>query len=230
MKAALVIPALNEEDSIGPLLEKVPNNLFATVVVADNGSTDRTAREAEARGALVTSEPRQGYGSACLRALQAISADIDAVVFMDGDGSDDPAEAERLLDPIHEGVADLVIGSRVLGRGEAGSLPAHQRLGNRIATGLLTMILGHHYTDLGPYRAIRADCLRELGMREQGFGWTVEMQIKAVRNGLRVVEVPVSRRVRFAGHSKVGGTVRGSIAAGCKILWMVARGAASTTN
>ena len=227
MKAALIIPALNEEASIGPLLQRVPEGVFAAVVVADNGSTDRTAREAEKRGAIVASEPRRGYGGACLRALEAVPADVEAVVFMDGDGSDDPREAERLLRPIREGRADLVIGSRVLGREEPGALHSHQRFGNRLATSLLWMMLGHRYTDLGPYRAIRAESLRGLGMTDRGYGWTVEMQIKAVRRGLRVTEVPVSCRSRMAGRSKVSGSVRGSVAAGCKILWTVARGASA---
>lgn len=227
MKAALVIPALNEEASIGPLLERVPEGLFATVVVGDNGSTDRTALEARERGAVVAFEPRRGYGSACLRALEAVPGDIDVVVFMDGDGSDDPREADRLLRPIREGAADLVIGSRVLGGEETGALHSHQRFGNRLATALLWMMLGQRYTDLGPYRAIRADSLRGLGMTDRGYGWTVEMQIKAVRRGLRVAEVPVSRGARIAGRSKVSGSVRGSVAAGCKILWTLARGAST---
>ena len=227
MKSALVIPALNEEATIGPVLERVPAGMFATVVVADNGSADRTAQEAGARGALVVSEPRRGYGSACMRALQALPADVEAVVFMDGDGSDDPREAERLLQPLREGSADLVIGSRVTVPGEAGALHAHQRFGNRLVTGLLWITLGHRYTDLGPFRAIRADSLRRLEMADPDFGWTVEMQIKAIRRGLRVTEVPVSRRSRVAGRSKVSGSLTGSLAAGCKILWTVARGAAS---
>ena len=227
MKSALVIPALNEEATIGPVLERVPAGMFATVVVADNGSADRTAQEAGARGALVVSEPRRGYGSACMRALQALPADVEAVVFMDGDGSDDPREAERLLQPLREGNADLVIGSRVMVPGEAGALHTHQRFGNRLVTGLLWITLGHRYTDLGPFRAIRADSLRRLEMADPDFGWTVEMQIKAIRRGLRVTEVPVSRRSRVAGRSKVSGSLTGSLAAGCKILWTVARGAAS---
>lgn len=225
MRAALVIPALNEESSIGPVLEQVPEGVFDAVVVVDNGSTDRTAREAAARGALVALEPRRGYGSACLRGLEALPEDVEVVAFMDGDGSDDPREAERLLRPIRDGIADLVLGSRVLGRREPGALYAHQRFGNWLATSLLWMLLGHRYTDLGPFRAIRADSLRKLGMTDRGYGWTAEMQIKALRRGLRVIEVPVSRRSRISGRSKVSGSVRASIAAGCKILWTVARGA-----
>ena len=224
MKAALVIPALNEEAAIGPVLDRVPAGVFATVVVADNGSTDSTAREASARGALVAFEPRRGYGSACQRALAAVPEDIDVVAFMDGDGSDDPREADRLLQPIRDGQADLVLGSRVLGAG-AGSLRAHQRCGNWLATSLVWLAMGRRFTDLGPFRAIRVDSLRRLGMSDRGYGWTVEMQIAAIRRGLRVVEVPVSRRSRIGGRSKVSGSVRGSLAAGCKILWTVFRGA-----
>lgn len=230
MKSALVIPALNEEAAIGPLLERVPEGVFAAVVVADNGSGDGTAREAAARGALVVSEPRRGYGSACQRALKALPADVEAVVFMDGDGSDDPREAERLLRPVREGAADLVIGSRVLGGQGPAAMRPHQRLGNRMVTGLLWMTLGFRYTDLGPFRAIRAESLRGLEMADTDYGWTVEMQIKAIRRGLRVVEVPVSRHSRAAGRSKVSGSLKGSLAAGCKMLWMVARVAGSARN
>ena len=225
MRAALVIPALNEEASIGAVLDEVPQAWFCAVIVADNGSTDRTAEEAAARGARIAVEPRRGYGGACLKALEALPAEAEVVVFMDGDGSDDPREADRLLRPIREDRADLVVGSRVLGRPERGALHPHQRLGNWIATRLLRLLLGHGYTDLGPFRAIRADSLRRLKMKDRGYGWTVEMQIQALRHGLRVEEVPVSRRPRMSGESKVSGSLRGSFAAGCKILWTVARGA-----
>ena len=209
MQAALVIPALNEEGSIGAVLEEVPPAWFCAVIVADNGSTDRTAEEAVAHGASVAVEPRRGYGGACLKALEALPAEAEIVVFMDGDGSDDPREADRLLRPIREGQADLVLGSRVLGNPVHGALPVHQRLGNWIATRLLRLLLGHGYTDLGPFRAIRADCLRQLGMKDRGYGWTVEMQIQALRHGLRVEEVAVSRRPRMSGESKVSGSLRG---------------------
>ncbi len=227
MKSALVIPALNEEAAIGTVLDRVPRDLFDTVVVADNGSTDATAREASARGALVAFEPRRGYGSACLRALAALPADIEAVAFMDGDGSDDPREAGRLLRPILEGSADLVLGSRVLGEARAGAMPAHQRFGNWLATSLLGMTLGHRYTDLGPFRAIRTESLQRLRMSDRDFGWTVEMQIAALREGLRIVEVPVSRGARIGGRSKVSGTLQGSLGAACKILGAIFRGLAS---
>ena len=176
----------------------------------------------------MTVEPRRGYGGACLSAMLALPEEAEIVVFMDGDGSDDPRDADRLLRPIREGNADLVLGSRVLGRTAPGALLAHQRFGNWLVTRLVGLLLGHRYTDLGPFRAIRADSLRQLGMRDRGYGWTVEMQLQALRRGLRVTEVPVSRRPRFAGHSKVSGSLRGSVAAGCKILWTVARGTAAS--
>lgn len=226
VKAALVIPVLNEEESIGAVLDEVPDRLFCAVIVADNGSTDRSVREAADRGAAVAVEPERGYGGACLAALAALPGEAEVVVFMDGDGSDDPREAERLLEPIREGRADFVMGSRVLGGAAPGALHAHQRFGNWLATRLMGILLGHRYTDLGPFRAIRVDSLRALGMRDRGYGWTAEMQIRAVRRGLRVAEVPVSHRPRLAGRSKVSGSLRGSVAAGCGILWTVARDAA----
>lgn len=224
-KNALVIPALNEEASLGQVLEQVPSGLFDVVIVADNGSTDQTARKAAALGVQVISEPRRGYGGACLRGLEALPAEAEIVVFMDGDGSDDPREAARLLSPITADQADLVLGSRVLKAPESGALQPHQRLGNRLVTALLALLFGHRYTDLGPFRAIRVESLRRLEMADRGYGWTVEMQIKALLHGLRVTEVPVSRRPRTDGTSKVSGSVRGSIAAGCKILWTVLRAA-----
>lgn len=223
MKAALIIPALNEEDAIGQVLDEVPRGLFAAVIVADNGSSDRTAAVARSRGARVVREPARGYGNACLRALEELPGNIEVVVFMDADGSDCPAQAERLLRPIRGGRADLVLGSRVMGGGEPGALRAHQRLGNLLTVSLVCMICGHRYSDLGPFRAIRVDRLRELEMRDRNYGWTIEMQIKALRRGLRAVEVPVACRRRRAGASKISGTLWGSLAAGAKILWAVAR-------
>jgi len=223
MNAALIIPALNEEGAIGQVLDEVPEGLFATVIVADNGSIDKTAVVAAAHGAQVVHEPTHGYGNACLRALKELPRDIEIVVFMDADGSDSPGEVEHLLGPILEGQADLVLGSREMGVSEPGSLSAHQRLGNFVTTLLVGLLCGHRYSDLGPFRAIRADRLRELEMRDPNYGWTIEMQIKALRRGLRVIEVPVSYRRRRAGESKISGTVWGSLAAGVKILWTVTR-------
>ena len=223
MRAALIIPALDEEASIGVSLDEVPHGLYQQILVVDNGSSDHTSQVAQAHGAKVLCEPRRGYGNACLCALAALSEDIEAVVFMDGDGSDVPAEAERLLAPILANHADVVLGSRVLGCSEAGALNAHQRAGNALAVFLMGLFWGYWYTDLGPFRALRMSRLSELDMRDPNYGWTIEMQINAVRAGLRIVEVPVSYRRRRAGRSKVSGSVRGSFSAGVKILWTLAR-------
>lgn len=219
---SLIIPALNEEASIGKVLDELPPGFFAQVLVADNGSTDGTAAVAEARGATVVREPRRGYGSACLAAIEKLDPAAEVVVFMDADASDVPAEAPLLVEPILAGRADLVIGSRVLGRAERGSLAPHQRFGNRLATGLLHRLYGFRYTDLGPFRAVRASSLRALHMRDRAFGWTVEMQARALRQRLCVMEVPVSYRRRI-GRSKISGNLRASLAAGCTILWTILR-------
>jgi len=217
-----VIPALNEEMALGLVLAAIPRPPIRRVVVADNGSSDRTVEVALAHGARVVREPRRGYGSACLRGLAALRADPPGIVlFLDADASDDPAEAPRLIEPIAAGRADLVVGSRVLGGADPGSLTPAQRFGNRLATRLLRLLHGASYTDLGPFRAIRWSSLESLGMRDPDFGWTVEMQIKAARRGLRHVEVPVSYR-RRVGRSKISGTVGGTIRAGAKILGLIA--------
>jgi glycosyltransferase involved in cell wall biosynthesis len=221
-RAALIIPALDEEPAIGQTLDRVPRDLYCAIIVADNGSRDRTAEIARAHGATVVSEPERGYGAACLRAISALPPNVEAVVFMDADASDDPAEAVTLLRPIYEGRADLVIGSRTLGRAEKGALEPHQVLGNRLATGIIRAFYGHRYTDLGPFRAIRAEALEKLDMRDRNYGWTIEMQIKALRHKVRVVEVPVSYR-RRVGVSKISGNWRASIAAGAKIIWTAFR-------
>ena len=204
------------------MLSSLPAGLFSQVVMVDNGSTDRTAEVAQAHGATVVREPRRGYGRACLAGLAALDPNSDIVVFMDADSSDVPEEAGRLLEPIISGAADLVIGSRVLGQAEPGALAPHQRFGNRLATSLLAWLYGFRYTDLGPFRAIRADRLRQLGMRDCDFGWTVEMQVRALRSGLRVQEVPVSYRRRI-GTSKISGNLRDSLAAGWKIIATILR-------
>ena len=221
-RVSLLIPALNEEASIGHVLSSLPEGVFSQIVVVDNGSTDRTAEVARALGATVVREPRRGYGRACLAGLAALEANTDTVVFMDADSSDVPEEAGRLLEPIVSGSADLVIGSRVLGQAEPGALAPHQRFGNRLATFLVAWLYGFRYTDLGPFRAIRADRLRQLGIRDCDFGWTVEMQVRALRCGLRVVEVPVSYRRRI-GTSKISGNLRASLAAGWKIISTILR-------
>lgn len=194
------------------------------VIVVDNGSTDGTARVAAAGGARVVSESRRGYGSACLAGIDALagSPDEDIVVFLDADGSDDPDVLPSLVEPIVRGNADFVVGSRVLGEREPGALPPHARFGNALAVFLMRRLTGARYTDLGPFRAIRLGALRGLGMRDRDFGWTVEMQLRAARGGLRTMEVPVPYR-RRVGRSKISGTIGGSVRAGAKILWTVAK-------
>lgn len=219
-RIAVVIPALDEEQAIGRVLADLPA-FVDRAIVADNGSSDRTAEVARAHGAIVVSEPERGYGAACLAGLEHIG-DADIVVFMDGDYSDHGEEMATLVRPIAEGSADMVIGSRVLGVREAGSLTPQQRFGNWLATRLMRLIWGARYTDLGPYRAIAVPALRRLGMADRNYGWTVEMQIKAAVLGLPSLEVPVRYRRRI-GQSKVSGTVKGTVLAGWKILSTIAR-------
>ncbi len=219
---ALIIPALNEADSIGKVLHGLPP-LFAQIVVVDNGSQDATAEVARVGGAQVVREPRRGYGRACLAGIAALHAETNAVVFMDADLSDDPADAERLVKTLAEGGWDLVVGSRVLGSAEPGSLTPVQRFGNWLTTRLIRWIWKVPFTDLGPFRIVRREALRRLDLRDCDFGWNVEMQVKAVRLGLRVTEIPVSYRRRKFGKSKISGTVIGSARAGVKILWTVYR-------
>ena len=223
MTVDVVIPALDEAGSIGLVLDSLPRPTIRRAVVCDNGSRDRTAEIAEAHGAVVVRESRRGYGSACLRALRALEDDPpDVVLFMDADRSDDPRDTTAVLEPILAGRADLVIGSRVLGDREPGALTPQARVGNWIATRLIASLYGVRYTDLGPFRAIRYPALAALGMRDPDFGWTVEMQVKAARSGLRSTEVPVRYRRRI-GRSKISGTLRGATAAGVKILGTIAR-------
>jgi glycosyltransferase involved in cell wall biosynthesis len=212
---------LNEELSIGATLEGLAGRGLRQIVVVDNGSEDRTAQVARGHGAVVIHEPRRGYGQACLSGITALAPKIEIVVFMDADGSDDPADLKKLLDPLIQNKADLVIGSRMLGFSEPGALAPHQAWGNRLATSLLRRVHGVRYTDLGPFRAIRREALANLGMSDTTFGWTIEMQIKAHRLGLRVVEVPVRYRRRQRGESKISGSLRGTVLAGTKILWTI---------
>jgi glycosyltransferase involved in cell wall biosynthesis len=199
-----------------------------SVVVVDNGSRDRTPEVAAEHGALVVHEPHRGYGAACLRGVAACNAatpPAEVVVFLDGDGADDPLELPRLLEPIWRGEADLVIGSRVLpgARVERFALTPQARVGNLIAVWMIRLLYGQRHTDLGPFRAIRTDALERLDMRDLDWGWTAEMQVKAIRRGLRIVEVPTSWRRRRGGRSKISGTVRGVIGAGYKIVTTIAR-------
>ena len=217
---SVIIPAFNEERAIGKVLDEIPPSI-AEIIVVDNGSTDGTTAVAQARGATVVREPIRGYGRACLRGIAALQ-DPDIVVFLDGDYSDFPGEMPSLYEPIAAGHADLVIGSRVLGERERGALLPQARFGNWLATRLIGSLFGVSFTDLGPFRAIGSGALRRLDMRDCDFGWTVEMQVKAARLGLRCAEVPVRYRKRI-GTSKISGTVSGSLRAGHKILWTIFR-------
>jgi glycosyltransferase involved in cell wall biosynthesis len=217
---AVVIPALNEEGSIASVVGGIDRSLVDRIVVADNGSTDATAARAAEAGALVVCEPRRGYGSACLKGLAAVP-DAGILVFLDGDGSDNPAEIRALLAFMVEQQADLVIGSRVLAGFGSNCLTLLQRFGNALTCTLVRWFFGVRYTDLGPFRAIRRDALARLEMADPDFGWTIEMQVKAAQRGLRIAEMPVSSRPRVAGRSKVSGTFRGSWNAGRKILGYV---------
>jgi glycosyltransferase involved in cell wall biosynthesis len=220
----VVIPALNEEASLPLVLAALPRPPVRRVVVADNGSRDGTARVAREGGAEVVAAPRPGYGSACLAGLAHLRGHQppDIVVFVDADFSDHPDELPRLIAPIAAGAADLVIGSRVRGEREPGALLPQARAGNLVACWLIRLLYGHRYTDLGPFRAIRWAALESLGMSDPDFGWTAEMQVKALRRGLRVAEVPVSYRRRL-GVSKITGTLAGTLRAGYTILWTVLR-------
>lgn len=219
-RISVIIPAVDEEEAIGLVIAEIPPTVHEIVVV-DNGSRDRTAEVARAAGARVVSEPRRGYGRACLAGIAAADRP-DVLAFLDGDRSDYPAQLEDVVAPILEGRADLVIGSRSLGRREAGAHPWHAVLGTRACVAFMNATSGSRATDLGPFRAITAEALRGLGMRDPDYGWTVEMQIKAAHRGLRVVEVPVDYRPRI-GRSKVSGTVSGTVKAGAKILALIAR-------
>ena len=217
-RIAVIIPAFNEELAIQQVIGAIPG-WVDDIIVVDNGSTDRTAETAAAQGARVLHEPRRGYGSACLTGI-AVLDNPDVVVFLDGDFSDYPDEMSLLVDPLVKNEADMVIGSRVLGKAEKGALTPQQRFGNRLACTLMNIIWRVRFTDLGPFRAVRYSALTDLGMRDRDYGWTVEMQIRAVQHGLRVIEVPVSYRKRI-GVSKVSGTIRGVIGAGTKIIGII---------
>jgi glycosyltransferase involved in cell wall biosynthesis len=218
----LVIPAYNEADVIEQTLLRLPSGIFSQVVVADNGSNDKTAEIAKSAGATVVSISEKGYGAACLAALD--QAPDDAIlVYLQADGSEDAAETSFLIEPILNNTADLVIGSRVLGQASKGALRSHQRFGNWLATRLIGLFWGQHLTDLGPFRAIRAGQLRKLGMRDRNYGWTVEMQVLAAQQKLRVTEIPVRYGLRLAGEEKVSGNLNASFRAGTKILWVIFR-------
>lgn len=222
MNVSVVIPAYNEEAALPRVLTELPRALAGDVVVVDNGSTDRTFAVAQAAQAKVVFEPRRGYGRACQAGLRAIAPESEAIVFLDADHSDYPEDLPSLLAPLERNEADLVIGSRILGHADPGSLTPQQRLGNWLACRLIGLRFHRRFTDLGPLRAIRRRALAALALRDPTFGWNVEMQMKALKAGLRVVEVPVRYRARI-GQSKISGTVTGTIRAGAKILFTIAR-------
>ncbi|MBA2705159.1 MAG: glycosyltransferase family 2 protein [Blastocatellia bacterium] len=223
MSVCVIIPALNEEETIAAVVGDVPRQIAGEITVVDNGSDDRTAERAREAGARVVAEPRRGYGRACAAGVGALGPDCKIVVFLDGDGSDCPELMDRLVKPIVDGRYDFVIGSRTRGERESGSLNFQQVLAGRIAGLLLSWLYSVRYTDMCPFRAIRRDALAGLGMREETYGWNLEMQMRAARAGLRVLEVPVNHRRRAGGKSKVSGTLRGTLLAGTRILATFAR-------
>lgn len=217
----IVIPALNEEESLPMVMAEIPMRWVRQVVVVDNGSQDRTAAVARALGAVVVTEQQRGYGAACLAGLDHIASDPpDIVVFLDADYSDHPSELPRVVEPILLGDAELVIGSRTIGDRQRGALLPQAVYGNKLACTLVELLYDYHFTDLGPFRAITWSALQRIDMRDEDFGWTVEMQVKAARQRVPTVEVPVSYRKRV-GVSKITGTIRGTVLAGTKILYTI---------
>src|SRR6184192_3354114 len=224
---SVIIPALDEEEPIaGVVRECFATGLPNEVIVVDNGSTDRTAERAREAGARVVTAPR-GYGRACAAGVRALSPDCQIVVFLDGDGSDVPAMMNKLVDPIARGAQDFVIGSRTRGQREPGSMNFQQILSGRIAGFILRLLYGVRYTDMCPFRAVRRDALLKLDMRKETYGWNLEMQMKAARADLRILEIPVNHRRRAGGQSKVSGTLRGTFVAGARIIATLVRVATS---
>ena len=220
---SVIIIALNEEEAIAQVIRAVPKDLADEIVVVDNGSKDRTAEVARAAGARVVQEPIAGYGRAFRAGLRSISPNCEIVVFLDGDGSDCPEMMDRLVEPISEGTADFVIGSRTRGTRESGSMNFHQVLAGYMVGFVLRILYGVRSTDMGPFRAIRRDTLDRLGLREETYGWPLEMQMRAAQAHVRTIEVPVDYRRRAGGQSKIAGSVRGSVLAATRILITLAR-------
>lgn len=217
LRIAIIIPALNEQEAIERVLAAIPRDQVVQILVADNGSTDLTASRAQQAGATVVHVPTRGYGHACLGALRHLDEAVDTVVFLDGDGSDYPEELPTLLEPLREGRADLVVGSRWLGTRRPGAMPIHQLFGNWIAAYTIRLLYGVRVTDLGPFRVIRRTLLDRLRMRPAAYRWTTEMLVKSLRSGAGYEEVPVSYRPRI-GKSKISGNLRASLLAGWSIL------------
>lgn len=219
-KVVVIIPAFNEENGIRQVLNDIPYHIVEEVVVVNNASTDSTEIIARNKGATVLSEPKKGYGRACLAGIDYVKKKIispDIIVFLDADYSDYPEEMDMLIAPIKQGTADLVIGSRALGKRQKGSMTPQQVFGNWLATFLIKIFYGVKFTDLGPFRAIAYDVLLAIDMQDKTYGWTVEMQLKAAKKGFKCVEVPVNYRSRI-GFSKISGTVKGTVLAGYKII------------
>jgi glycosyltransferase involved in cell wall biosynthesis len=228
---SVIIPARNEEEPIANVVrECLATNIPSEIVVVDNGSADRTAERARGAGAKVVSEPRPGYGRACRAGIRALVPESEIVVFLDGDGSDCPEFMNQLVAPIAAGTYDFVIGSRTRGQRQPGSMNFQQIFAGRLAGWLMSILYGVRYTDMCPFRAVRRDALEKLSMQEETYGWNLEMQMKAARLGLRILEVPVNHRRRAGGISKVSGTLRGTFVAGARIIATFARIAAEKSH
>lgn len=224
----VLIPAWNEEKALPLVLAHLPKDWVRNMLVCDNGSTDQTAEVAQAAGAIVISQPARGYGNACLAGMRYLmempaSEQPEIVVFIDGDYSDFPEELPQIVQPILEDGKDMVIGSRRLGGMEPGAMTFPQRFGNWLAPAMIRLFYGYTFSDLGPFRAIRWEALKAMDMQDKNFGWTVEMQVRAAKMKLKCAEVPVKYRKRAAGHSKVSGTIKGSVLAGWKIITTIFR-------
>lgn len=221
LKISSIIPALNEEESLPNVIRDLPS-FIDEIIVCDNGSTDNTSQVAKTAGATVVTESEKGYGAACLKAIEIIDPETDIILFIDGDYSDYPGEAEQIIGPIARDGYDMVIGSRMLTRSTHNAIPPVAAFGNWLTSRLIRFFWKQSFTDIGPFRAIKYDAYRSLDMKDHNFGWTLEMQVKAVKRGLKCLEVPVSYRKRI-GKSKVSGTISGSVRAGIKFLWIILR-------
>lgn len=221
MKTSVIIPALNEEESLGFVLSSIPRENISEIIVVDGGSTDGTVRIAKDAGARVVQEPRRGYGRACATGVRQVKEEI--VVFLDADGADNPGEIQILIEPIFDGEVDMVLGSRLAGEIEAGAMPWQQYFGNWLSARLIRLLYRLPVTDLSPFRAVRKSKLMDLGMTEMTYGWPTEMIVKAIRQGWKLKEIPVNYRSRYGGESKISGTLRGTVLAAYFIISTILR-------